>query len=240
LKTLTLASAAVLSCAGLLLGGCAVKEEKRPAENFPSISVSPESATPVETADGDAVTVVDVSPGGPEDSDPLWQGLAKSAKDKKPIYLSTWIHYDSKIPKSGQVTLTADTPESVSVTTDAKAVTSTDAPFYHVVGTFDIDQAADSAFTLKQTSGEEKKNLNPKSPDTKARCTAADAGDRLQKAAQDLAEDPGKRDEMRLQWGGSPQVWWAIQRTAQSLRDSHGDSQGDFFTEACEKYLQAG
>lgn len=240
MKYAALSATAAAACAALALSGCAAKGEKRPDEGFPSISVSPESAAPTPTQSGTGLSVVDASPGGPEDQDPLWQGLKKAAEGKQRAYLSAWIHYDSKLADSGQVTLTPDAAESVSVTVDSKAVEKSDAPFYRILGTFDVEKTADSAFTLKTVNTKEQPELNPKSPSTKARCTASDAGDRLQLAAQNLADDPSKRAEMRLQWGGSPAVWWAIQATAASLRQSNGDAQGDFFTEACEQYMEAG
>ena len=231
---------AATAAGSLALTACSVKDGERPVKDFPSISVSPESVAPLATADASIVSVVDSSPGGPKDSDPLWQGLEAAATQKKPLYLNAWVHYDAKIGSDGQVTLTPDTPESVSITLDAKAVKAAEAPFYQMVGTFTVTKVAGAAYTLKTDSTEEKKDLNPTGPSTKERCSAADAGDRLQLAAQTLSADSSKREEMHAQWAAAPAVWWAIQRSASSLRDSNGESQGDFFTEACEKYIQAG
>ena len=41
---------------------------------------------------------------------------------------------------------------------------------------------------------------------------------------------------MRLRWAAAPEVWWGIQQTALSLRDSDGDFAGDFLGEACGPY----
>ena len=60
---------------------------------------------------------------------------------------------------------------------------------------------------------------------------------RIGLAADDLAEDPGRREEFRQQWGGSPRVWWGIQKTAISLGEEGGVA-GDFLTEACGEFLQ--
>ena len=74
---------AALSAAALLATTACVStsEETRPQ---PRPSVSKEEVTPIETPDdAPEVTVVDTSPGGEKDTDPLWQGLAEAAE--KPI-----------------------------------------------------------------------------------------------------------------------------------------------------------
>ncbi|WP_220085694.1 hypothetical protein, partial [Burkholderia multivorans] len=91
----------------------------------PRPSVSPEEVTPIATPDdAPEISVVDSSPGGAKESDPLWQGLAQAAAEKKPAYLKTWVHTaNPDLPDSGEVTVTPDSPNSVSVTLDAGNVT---------------------------------------------------------------------------------------------------------------------
>ena len=70
-------SLALLTTAAVLATTTAcvpTSEETRPA---PRPSVSEEEVTPVETPDdAPKVSIVDSSPGGAKDADPLWQGLA--------------------------------------------------------------------------------------------------------------------------------------------------------------------
>src|SRR5699024_888664 len=108
-------------------------------------------------------------------------------------------------------------------------------PIFH--GTFDVDEIGNSAYTLKTVDDEDIPELDPKGPDDEARCTADDAQDRIGLAANDLAEDSSRREELRQQWGGSPRVWWGIQETAIRLGQEGGVA-GDFLTEACSEYLQ--
>ncbi|WP_209323427.1 hypothetical protein [Brevibacterium renqingii] len=230
---------ALLSAAALLATTTAcvsTPEETRPQ---PRPSVSKEEVTPIETPKGaPEVTVVDSSPGGEKDADPLWQGLAEAAEKKTEAYLKVYVHAGNpEVPDSGEMTVTADTPDSVSVTVDAENVDDDLSPFLLIHGTFEVDEIGSSAYTLKTVDAEDIPELDPKGPDDKTRCTADDAQERIGLAADDLAEDPGRREEFRQQWGGSPKVWWGIQKTAISL-GKEGGVAGDFLTEACGEYLQ--
>lgn len=223
------------ACAsGLLLSGCAVNESERP-EQRPSLS--PEEVTPVETPDSaPPVVVVDTTPGGAKDNDPLWQGLEKAAADGEEAYLNVYLRTFGDVADSGEVSLTPDMPNSVTVNVDAAQVSAHEGSFYQVLGTFEVEQLGDSAFTLTTVSGDEIAELNPQGPDSQARCTADDAQDRIELAASDLAEDPAEREDLRLRWAAAPEVWWGIQQTALALRDSGGDFAGDFLGEACGPY----
>ena len=92
-----------------------------------------------------------------------------------------------------------------------------------------------SAYTLKTVDDEDIPELDPKGPDEK-RCAADDAQARIGLAADDLAEDPGRREEFRQQWGGSPRVV-GHPEDAISLGEEGGVA-GDFLTEACGEFLQ--
>lgn len=205
----------------------------------PRPSVSQEEVTPIETPDSaPKVSIVDSSPGGSKDTDPLWKGLAEAAANKSEAYLKVWVHAGNPdVPESGEVTVTADTPDSVSVSVDGANVKRENSPFLLIHGTFTVEEIGNSAFSLKTVNSDDIPELDPKSPNDETRCTADDAQDRISLAADDLASDPGKREEFRQQWGGSPQVWWGIQMTAQSLGQEGGVA-GDFLTEACGAYLE--
>ena len=103
-------------------------EETRPQ---PRPSVSKEEVTPIETPDdAPKVSIVDSSPGGAKDVDPLWQGLAEAAEKKTEAYLKVYVHTGNpEVPESGETTVTADSPDSVSVTVDAKNVDDGASPF---------------------------------------------------------------------------------------------------------------
>lgn len=229
---------AALSAAALLATTACVStsEETRPQ---PRPSVSKEEVTPIETPDdAPEITVVDTSPGGEKDTDPLWQGLAEAAEKDTEAYLKVYVHTGNpEVPETGETTVTADSPDSVSVTVDAENVDDDLSPFLLIHGTFDVDEIGSSAYTLKTVDDEDIPELDPKGPDDEARCTADDAQDRIGLAANDLAEDSSRREEFRQQWGGSPRVWWGIQKTAISLGQEGGVA-GDFLTEACSEYLQ--
>lgn len=232
-----LRSLALLTTAAVLATSACVptSTETRPQ---PRPSVSEEEVTPIATPDdAPEISVVDSSPGGAKETDPLWQGLAKAAQEKKPIYLKTWVHTaNPDLPASGQVTVTADSPNSVSVTVDAANVNRDQSPFLRIQGLFDVEEVGTSAYTLTTVNSDDIPELDPKGPDDKTRCTAADAQDRINLAADDLSADPSKREEFRQQWGASPQVWWGIQMTAKSLSEEGGVA-GDYLTEACGQYL---
>lgn len=230
---------ALLSAAALLATTTACVSTPEDTRPEPRPSVSEEEVTPIETPDSaPEVSVVDTSPGGAKDTDPLWQGLAEAAEKKTDAYLKVYVHTgEPDVPDSGETTITADSPDSVSVTLDSKSVDTEKAPFLLIHGTFEVEEIGNSAYTLKTVDDEDIPELDPKSPDDKTRCTADDAQDRIGLAADDLADDPGKREQFRQQWGGSPAVWWGIQMTAISLGEE-GEVAGDFLTEACGEYLQ--
>ena len=211
-------------------------EDTRPD---PRPSVSKEEVTPIETPDdAPEVSIVDSSPGGAKDADPLWQGLAGAAANQSEAYLKVYVHTGNPdIPDSGEATVTADTPDSVSVTVDAENVDAEKSPFLLIHGTFTVEEIGGSAYTLTAKDSDDMPELDPKGPDDEARCTAEDAQDRISLAADDLADNPDKREELRQQWGGSPQVWWGIQKTAASL-NKEGGVAGDYLTEACGEYLE--
>ncbi|MCQ9367652.1 hypothetical protein NQ038_10045 [Brevibacterium sp. 50QC2O2] len=226
------------------LAGCQTAAGERPkGQPTPvvddTISVSPEPAQTVAKPSGTPeVALVDTTPGGAQKSDPLWQALAKAAESGNPAYFKVYVHVGNPPAAKGSVTLTSDTPDSVSVTVDAAAVHKQKAAqFYLLQGTFDVSKTAESAYSLKTKSTDEIKGLNPSGPAAAERCSSDDAIDRIQQAADTLADNPSKREELRLQWAASPEVWWGIQLTAESLRDSNGDAAGDYLTEACEPYL---
>ena len=144
-----LRSLALLTAAAVLTTSACVptSTETRPQ---PRPSVSPEEVTPIATPDdAPEISVVDSSPGGAKESDPMWQGLAQAAAEKKPAYLKTWVHTaNPDLPDSGEVTVTPDSPNSVSVTLDAGNVTTDKAPFVLIHGLFDVEEIGESAYTL--------------------------------------------------------------------------------------------
>src|SRR5690625_2507291 len=93
---------AALSAAALLATTACVStsEETRPQ---PRPSVSKEEVTPIETPDdAPEVTVVDTSPGGEKDTDPLWQGLAEAAENDTEAYLKVYVHTGNpEVPETG-------------------------------------------------------------------------------------------------------------------------------------------
>ena len=234
MKTKLALAACILS---LSLAGCQVNEGQRPQlDNY--ASVSPEPAPTVAAPEGTPdLQLVDVSPGGPKERDPLWTTLEQAAGQSAPVYLDVYVYYDSKLPDTDQVSLTADIPNSVTVTVDKDAVDAKLAPFYRISGTFTAEMLADSTFTLTTVNTDRIDGLVPDGPSTEERCTADDAQDRIGTAFEELASDPNKREELRLQWLSSPEVWWGIQLTAAELVDTDGGTEGDFISQACYKYL---
>lgn len=230
-------SLALLSAAAVLATTTACVPTSGDTRPAPRPSLSPEEITPIETpASAPEVSIVDSSPGGGKDVDPLWKGLAEAA-GKSEAYLKVWIHAGNPdLPESGEVTVTADTPDSVSVTVDAQNVDREQSPFLLIHGTFEVEEVGGSAYRLTTVDSEDIPELDPKSPDDETRCTAEDAQERISLAADDLAADPSKREEFRQAWGGSPKVWWGIQMTAISLNQDGGVA-GDFLTEACAEHL---
>lgn len=225
----------------LLTSGCHVVEGERPVE---TPSVSPEDVTAVPTpSDLDVIPVIDVSPGGPQETDHVWRGLAEAVESGTNAYVHAWVHTYQDVPEDGETTLTPDTPDSVSITVDdASAVTAGQPGFYLLDATVEVEQLGNSAFSLTVVDADTRSELLPKGPDDQGRCQSNDANERIQAASQVLADvirddDAEQREQLRLQWGASPAVWWGIQRTALTLADSEGDSAGDFLFEACEPYL---
>jgi hypothetical protein len=224
-----------------LTAGCQVAEGERPVET-PSVSAEDITAVPT-PSDLDVVPVIDVSAGGSQDTDAVWQGLSTAAEAGQNAYVHAWIHTYQEVPEEGEVSLTPDTPDSVTLTVDdASAITAGEEGFFLIDATVGVEQLGDSAFVLTVEDTETRSELLPKGPDDEARCTAADGNERIQAASQVLADvlredDAEQREQMRLQWGASPAVWWGIQRTAISLVDTDGDTAGDFLLEACTPFL---
>src|SRR5699024_8616825 len=179
---------AALSAVALLATTACVStpEETRPQ---PRPSVSKEEVTPVETPDdAPEVTVVDTSPGGEKDTDPLWQRLAEAAENDTEAYLKVYVHTGNpELPDAGETAVPADSPDRVSVTVDAENVDDELSPFLLIHGTFDVDEIGNSAYTRSTVDDEDIPELDPKGPDDEARCTADDAQDRIGLAANDLA-----------------------------------------------------
>lgn len=220
----------------LVLTGC---QEAGTEATSEQPTVSPEVATPVETPDSaPEVTVVDTSPGGPIEVDPVWSGLQNAAQEGQEAYLDVHLHTYQEPGAEDPVTLTPSTPNSMTITVPAEALDSENAPFYRVAGTFTVEGLGSSAYALTAENTDEISELQPSGPDTEERCTADDASERTQQAAQQLVESPDTREELRLLWASAPAVWWGIQRTALTLQGSDGDVAGDFFTEGCGPYLE--
>ncbi|WP_349827420.1 hypothetical protein [Brevibacterium litoralis] len=200
------------------------------AESAEAVPSSPASEAP-------AVTVVDTSAGGAKDRDPLWSGMSEAFESDGTLYLDVWLHSASHSGGDATVTLTPDTSDSVTVTVPAAQVDTGNAPFYRVTGTFSVEEVATSAYVLTTVDESLDETLVPDGPTTEEACTSGTAGQDLPGAADTLWEDPGARDELRDQWASAPEVWWGIQRSAQTLADSEGDYAGDFLTEACGDYM---
>lgn len=227
--------------AAVLVSGCQVADGERPPE-IPS--VSPEDVTAVPTPSTlDVTPVIDVSPGGAQETDHVWRGLSAAVESGTNAYVHAWVHTYQELPAEGTATLTPDSPDSVSITVDdVSAITAGQPGFYLLDATVEVEQLGQSAFSLTVIDTETRSELLPKGPDDRGRCLSHDANERIQAASQVLAEviaedDAEQREQMRLQWGASPAVWWGIQRTALTLADSAGDSAGDFLFEACEPYF---
>src|SRR5690606_40621003 len=94
-----LALTALLGTAALV-SGCQVVEGERPAD---TPSVSSEEVTSVPTPSVlDVVPVIDVSPGGPQETDAVWQGLTVAADAGKNAYVHAWIHTYQEVPEDGE------------------------------------------------------------------------------------------------------------------------------------------
>src|SRR5690625_792982 len=229
---------AALSAAALLATTACVStsEETRPQ---PRPSVSKEEVTPIETPDdAPEVTVVDTSPGGEKDTEPLWQGLDEAAENDTEAYLKVYVHTGNpEVPETGETTVTADSPDSVSVTVDAENVDDDLSPFLLIHGTFDVDEIGNSAYTLKTVDDEDIPELDPKGPDDEARCTADDAQDRIRLPGHRLAQGSPRREGVRQEGGGSPGERWGIQNAAISRGQEGGGARG-VPARACLRTLQ--
>lgn len=225
--------------AGLaLLAGCTPQSGERPSDA--ATSVPPPSQAPTQEAPEGAPEnfLVDSSPGGPQEGDPLWQLLAETAGSGDEVYLKVAFHnYSEPTASEGQVTVLNDIPDSVSVTVDEAQVTPLEPTFYVVTGTFTVEEVGSSAYTLETVDGEEIPELNLEGDNDEARCSPENAQETIMEAVEQLRSNPDERDNMRRLWGAAPAVWWAIQASAQSLDESDGDSPGDTVLEACEPYL---
>src|SRR5699024_3576462 len=147
--------AALSAAARLATTACvSTSEETRPQ---PRPSVSKEEHTPIEPpADAPEVTVVETSAGGEKDTDPLSPGVAEAAEDGTEAYLKVYGHNGNPaVPETGETTVTADSPDSVSVTVDAENVDDDLSPFLLIHGTFDVDEIGNSAYTLKTVDDED-------------------------------------------------------------------------------------
>lgn len=241
---------ALLLTGALVLSGCATTGTERGAGAPGSAGSSASADTPdgaetnaeapsVEAApEGEPqVEIVDTSPGGPKEQDPLWAGLEEAAAGNGIAYLDVHLRSAAASADTGTVPLTPDTPDSVTVTVPEEGLDDSASPWYRITGTFSVEQIAESAFVLETQSTEIDADLELSGPSTEERCTAEGANEDIMGAAERLAEDPGAHEELRSEWGSSPEVWWGIQLTAGSLRSSDGNFAGDFLSTACADYL---
>lgn len=229
----TLATSALVATALTTLSACAVNQTERPGNSYETGSPDPVPSISA-PADTPELTVVDASPGGSRDNDPLWDTLAKAAGDKKPVYVDVVVHTGAEVGDSDRVTLTPDTPDSVSVTVDKKAISENSPGFYRIRGTFEAEQLGDSAFDVKTTNTDEIPGLIPKNKELKKECPDPEGANRIGAAAEKLANDPDTREDLRKTWISAPELWWAIQQSAVLMRETDGETEGDFFFQACE------
>lgn len=229
----TLATSALVATALTTLSACAVNQTELPGNSYETGSPDPVPSISA-PADTPELTVVDASPGGSQDNDPLWDTLAKAAGDKKPVYVDVVVHTGAEVGDSDRVTLTPDTPDSVSVTVDKKAVSENSPGFYRIRGTFEAEQLGDSAFDVKTTNTDEIPGLIPKNKELKKECSDPEGANRIGAAAEKLANDPDTREDLRKTWISAPELWWAIQQSAVLMRETNGETEGDFFFQACE------
>lgn len=235
-RALALTGGALASLA--LLAGCQSAGSERPVDE--ATSVPPPSEAPTQQAPQGAPAdfLVDSTPGGPEDQDPLWQTLKSAAADKKEVYLKVAMHNYSEPAASGdQVTVINDTPDSVSVTVDKGRVEKLEPTFYVITGTFTAEEVGSSAYKLTTVDDKEITELNLPGEDDEARCTADDGTAAIDEAVEQLRSNPDSRDNMRRIWGAAPAVWWGIQASAKSLEETQGNVAGDSLVEACDPYL---
>lgn len=227
----TLATVALALSASLT--ACTINPTERPSANYPTGSPEPVPTLAAPTG-APALTVVDASPGGPADSDPLWQGLKTAAAQSSPIYVDAVIHTGAEVSAGSRTSLTPDTPDSVSVTADSDVVSSVSPGFYRLRGTFTVEEIGASAYELTTESANEIPGFIPGNKTLDKECTQPEAATQIGSAAQELAGDPGTREDLRKTWISVPELWWAIQRSAQLMRSTNGETEGDFFFQACE------
>lgn len=215
------------------LSACVVNPTERNAPVYETGSPEPVPSISA-PANAPKLSVVDASPGGPKDEDPLWETLAQAAEKKSPVYVDVVVHTGAEVAKSERVTLTPDTPDSVSVTADAKAVTKSSPGFHRIRGTFKAEKLGESAFELTTTSTKKISGLVPGNKSLKKECNDPEAENRIGAAAEKLSQDPNAREDLRKTWISAPELWWAIQQSARMMRDTNGETEGDFFYQACE------
>ena len=245
-KTMHRITGIVALCA-LGLTGCTAVPQERPDDNS-AVSQPQNSGNTAQTSatnghNTPAVSVVDTSIGGSKTTDPLWQGLATATHKKQPLYLDVVLHPDTPPKDSGTLTLmpsssTTTKDKSVTVSVDASAVKKVGSEFYRIRGVFNPTSKDNGSFALKTLSTDEIPSLTLTGTTTKDVCTSVEKRAEMQDAAQKLADNPTMRDELRKEWGAAPEVWWGIQSTAALLRETDGQSFGDFLTTACLEYMQ--
>ena len=229
----TLVTSVLVATALTTVSACAVNQTERPGNSYETGSPEPvpSISAPANTPE---LIVVDASPGGPRNNDPLWDTLAKAAGDKKPVYVDVVVFTGAEVVGSDRVTLTPEMPDSVSVTVDKKAVSENSPGFYRIRGTFEAEQLGDSAFDLSTKSTDEIPGLIPKNKNLKKECLDPEGANRIGAAAEKLANDPDSREDLRKTWISTPELWWAIQQSAVLMRETDGETEGDFFFQACE------
>lgn len=227
---------AVLAAVAVALSACTVHQTERPGNNYSSASPEP-VPTLQEVAGAPQNRVVDASPGGPRDQDPVWQGLAQSVENTQDIYLDVMIHTGGQLGEGDTVTLTPDAPDSVSITVPAQAVTSPTSGFYRITGTFSVEELGASAYSLQTVSTAAIDGLIPGDKNLADECSHPEAQNRIGLAAQTLANNPDQREDLRRTWISVPELWWAIQSSAILMRKTNGETEGDFFLQACESVL---
>ena len=229
----TLVTSVLVATALTTVSACAVNQTERPGNSYETGSPEPvpSISAPANTPE---LIVVDASPGGSRDNDPLWDTLAKAAGDKKPVYVDVVVFTGAEVVGSDRVTLTPEMPDSVSVTVDKKAVSENSPGFYRIRGTFEAEQLGDSAFDLSTKSTDEIPGLIPKNKNLKKECLDPEGANRIGAAAEKLANDPDSREDLRKTWISTPELWWAIQQSAVLMRETDGETEGDFFFQACE------
>ena len=213
----TLVTSVLVATALTTVSACAVNQTERPGNSYETGSPEPvpSISAPANTPE---LIVVDASPGGSRDNDPLWDTLAKAAGDKKPVYVDVVVFTGAEVVGSDRVTPTPEMSPG----------------FYRIRGTFEAEQLGDSAFDLSTKSTDEIPGLIPKNKNLKKECLDPEGANRIGAAAEKLANDPDSREDLRKTWISTPELWWAIQQSAVLMRETDGETEGDFFFQACE------